>query len=362
MDPGLSSVYEGNVDEGNWHHPPMQRGWVDAPHRRVELGDFVFEDGTTVADFALSFAVHGDWSDERLPVTLALCAIGSSHHRMDFLIGRGKPLDPRHTRILAVDAIGNGLATSPATSRARPGHAFPRFSIRDMVNSQKLLLERLGIARFDTVIGASMGGMQALQWGVSYPDAMQRIVALTPMARTTAWAAAVNHAARASLLAHLSADGLAFSADVWRSWVGIMQLIAMRTPSQVDAEFAGATDVGRWLEQRAQWWSRQGIHPLDWVYQSWAYDAHDIGTTPGFAGDTARALRAIRAPTLIAAAALDLYNPMEAARWAAEGIPRCEFHCIDSTWGHLAASDLAGQGARSIADAVGAFLRGSVAD
>lgn len=337
-------------------HPPLQPGWVDAPHHRVDLDGFVLESGATIADFSLSFAAHGDLANDRLPVALALCAIGSSHHRLDFLIGPDKPLDPRRMRILAVDAIGNGLTTSPSTSRVQPGLRFPKFTLRDMVSSQKRLLDRLGIARVDLVIGASMGGMQALQWGVSYPHAVGRIVALTPMAKTAPWSAAINHAARHSLLARLHGDGLDYPGDIWESWTAVMQMIAMRTPRQVDEEFAGADAILAWLAQRAQWWSEQRFHPLDWVYQSWAYDAHDLGTTPGFGGDTARALRAIQAPTLIAAAALDLYNPVESAQWAAGHIPHCEFHRIDSAWGHLMASSADTRSAPLLEGAISAFL------
>ena len=116
----------------------------------------------------------------------SLTAIGSIHHRLDFLIGPGRPLDPERHFIICADAIGNGMTTSPSNSRTHPDLAFPRFAIRDMVASQQKLLDALGIGRLAAVVGASMGGMQALQWGVSAPDRMRSIVALVPMARTRA--------------------------------------------------------------------------------------------------------------------------------------------------------------------------------
>lgn len=354
MSTGLSS------DNGSSRsrHPPLQRGWLEAPHYHVDFGDFPLENGTVIEDFSVSFAAHGDLADTRLPVTLVTCAIGSTHHRLDFLIGAGRPLDPEHTRILAVDAIGNGLTTSPSTSISQPGFSFPRFSVRDMVRSQKLLLDRLEIGSADLVIGASMGGMQALQWGVSWPHAVRRIVALTPMAKTAPWAFAINHAARHSLLARLPGEGgnLDYPDDIWDGWTAIMQLIAMRTPQQVDEQFSGADDVLAWLAERACWWSDQRFHPIDWLYQSWAYDAHDVGTTAGFDGDTARALNSIRVPTFIAAASLDLYNPTESASWAAARIPDCEFHRIDSTWGHLMASGADVAGGERLGKAIARFL------
>jgi homoserine O-acetyltransferase len=232
--------------------------------------------------------------------------------------------------VIAIVALGNGLASSPSNSVAQPGTAFPRFTLRDMVASQAAVLDAIGVGALHAVVGASMGGMQALQWAVSHPLRVARVVAMTPMARTTPWAAAVNECSRRALAAG--------GERVWDAWVPLMQLLAARTPQQVDAAFESPAAAMAWIEARTAWWSDQGFAPLDWVYQSWAYDAHDVGSTPGFAGDTAAALRSIRARTLIAAPALDLYNPAPAARWAAQQIPEARFIELDSSWGHQSAS------------------------
>ncbi|MDB5797011.1 MAG: alpha/beta hydrolase [Paucimonas sp.] len=321
-------------------HPPPQPGWIEAPHRLIALGDFALESGAVIRDFVVSAALHGDWQDHSLPVVVALCAIGSVHHRLDFLIGPGLGLDPARYRIIAIDAIGNGLTSSPSTSTQQPGLQFPRFTIGDMVRSQKLALEACGVQEIEAVIGASMGGMQALQWGVQYPDAMRKLVALTPMAKTAPWAAAINEAARQALLARMRGHqpGQPWPDDIWDGWTPIMQLLAMRTPVQLAREFGDVATCQDWMRQRAAWWARQQFDPVDWIYQSWAYDAHDVGATPGFAGDTAAALASIRARSLIAAPELDLYNPVECARWAASMIPRCDYVEIASDWGHLMAS------------------------
>jgi homoserine O-acetyltransferase len=287
-----------------------------------------------------------------------LCAIGSTHHRLDFLIGPGRALDPSHMRIIAIDSIGNGLTTSPSNSRRQYGMAFPGFSIRDMVRSQKLLLESLKIEKADVVIGASMGGMQALQWGTMYPDATQKIIALTPLAKTTPWAAAVNQAARQSLLGRLGdhAQGKAYPPDIWDGWIPIMQLLAMRTPAQVDQELHTLPDFKKWLATRTEWWKLQHFDPVDWIYQSRAYDSHDLGSTPGFHGDTVRALQAISAQVLIITPTLDLYNPAESGYWAANHIRRCVYSRVDTMWGHLMASSADAQSARFLNVQIAQFL------
>ena len=340
-------------------HPPLQSGWIDAPHGRLLLPRLVLESGEAIEDFELSYAMHGDVDDRSLPVVVALCAIGSSHHRLDFLIGEGRALDPKRARIFAIDAIGNGLSSSPSLSRRQPRLNFPRFTIRDMVNSQKLLMEHLGVETVDLVIGASMGGMQALQWAVSCPDMVRRVVAMTPMAKTTAWSGAINHAARLALQSH-AADPNACSDQLpgcWESWSAVMQLLGARTPHHIDRQFNGPEEIRRWLSERTRLWLEQGFDPLDWIYQSWAYDSHDVGGTLGFQGDTVAALQSIPARTLIAIPPLDLYNPVEAGRWAAQHIPDCELVEVMSDAGHQVASATDPAAASELNRRITAFLR-----
>lgn len=346
-------------------HPPLQTDWVDAPHYSVNLGDFSVDSGGVIEDFSISFAVHGNPYDDQLPIALALCAIGSTHHRMDFMIGPGQALDPSRLRIIAVDAIGNGLTTSPSNSRAQPGYSFPQFTISDMVRSQASLLELLGIEQLDIVVGASMGGMQALAWGVMYPHAVRRIVALTPMARTAPWARLVNLTARSILEAGMRRqfEGESFS-DPWYDWVPLMQALSMRTPRQFDAEVLEfsrnrgdqASDPRQWLDLRRSWWRSQRFDPIDWIYQSNAYDQHDVGKLGCFNGDTVAALNSIRAPTFIAAPSLDLYNPIGAAVWASRHIPQCCYMEVESDYGHMAASRLDQNASRILNNAVARFI------
>lgn len=238
-------------------HPGLQPGWIDAPHQRRALGDLLLESGEHIHDFEASFIVHGP-DDPSLPVALVPCAIGSSHHRLDFLIEPDAPLDPQRTRIIAVDAIGNGLTSSPSNSHRQPGWSFPRFTIRDMVRSQRLLLDAMCVERCSVVAGASMGGMHALQWGVMYPRDMDALVALTPLGRTPPWTAAINHAARHSLESARRSvgSGSRKSPEVWAGWTTLMQLLTIRTPNQVNQvnqELADACRVQGWLTQRATW-------------------------------------------------------------------------------------------------------------
>jgi len=328
-------------------HPDMQSGWIDAPHRGVSLGRFALESGEHLDDLVISYVVHGDLADRARPVVLGLCAIGSTHHRLDFLIGNGRAFDPADVTVIVADALGNGLSSSPSNSATQPGARFPRFTIRDMVNSQKALLDHLGIDMLTAVVGASMGGMQALQWGVSYPHAMEKLVALVPMAKTSAWSQAVNHAGRCALET---------SNGDWRAWLAVMHVLAMRTPARFAQDVAQAGGTRAWFDTRAAWFRTQRLDPLDWIWQSHAYDAHDVGTTPGFGGDTARALAAIDAQTLIGVPELDLYNPVEEGAQAAAQVRNATLLRVPSTSGHMMASDADPASAAQLNAAIASFM------
>jgi len=328
------------IREPRWRHPELQSGWIDRPHRKIDLGDLALESGEVIPDFEISYVTHGTLSSQGDNAILVLTAIGSIHHRLDFLIGPGRPLDPDRHFIICADAIGNGMTTSPSNSRARPDLAFPRFAIRDMVATQQKLLDALGIEQLAAVVGASMGGMQALQWGVSAPDRMRGIVALVPMARTRAWAAAMNEVARRILTSDAGWPSGPYGAG-FDAWAAQTRVITNRTPLALEA--VPADGVPALVAHAVATARNTGPDPVDWVYQSFAYDAHDVGTTPGFGGDTAAALRSIRAPALLLVPELDLYNPVEDAIEAAALIPNATLVRIAGNAGHAVAADTSPQ-------------------
>ena len=342
-------------------HPPLRPGMIDAPHQRASLGDLRLASGEVIRDFALSYVTHGKLNERRDNAILVTVSLTGNHHRLDFLIGPGRALDTERYCIVCVDPIGNGLTTSPSNSASQPGMRFPRFSLRDMVDSQfGLLREEMGLNTLLAVVGASMGGMQALQWGVSYPGYMRALVAMTPMARTAPWAVAVVETARRALMADPAWDGNQFTAYPqrgWHAWTGVMSVLAGRTPHALDTTFEQPLDVLAWMDRLSADNRANGFDATDWLYQSWAYQAHDVGSSPGFDGDTAAALATIRARTLILAPPLDIFNPVQCALAAVDAIPGATLIEIPSMQGHQSASSLQAEDAAFLNEEIGAFLQ-----
>ncbi|MEO8345802.1 MAG: alpha/beta fold hydrolase [Betaproteobacteria bacterium] len=342
-------------------HPPLAAWHVDTPHQAYAMGNLQLETGEQIVDFSQSFVTHGTLNSDRSNAILVCASLSGTHHRLDFLIGPGKALDTQKWFIIGTDAIGNGLSTSPSNSVAQPRMRFPHYALRDMVTAQyRLLTEHLRINHLHAVIGASMGGMQALQWAVRHPQFADAIVAMTPMAKTTPWSVLVTSTARACLMADPAWTGDGFDASPergWRAYAGLMNALVMRTPDAMEF-LAGTVEAHRWFEGLVTQQHAVGLDPHDYLYQSLAYERHDVGTTTGFGGDTDAALRSIKARALLLAPPLDLLNPAPAAREAAQCIPGARFVEIPSLQGHAAAANAKPEDSVFLDKVVGEFLRG----
>lgn len=300
-----------------WAHGPNQ-----PPHQLYRIGDFPLESGEVIKDFAISYVTHGTLNAKKSNAILMVTAISGNHHRLDFLIGPGKALDTNKYFIICTDAIGNGLTTSPSNSSVQPRMKFPKFLLRDMVASQhRLVTQHLGINHVVAVIGPSMGGMQVLQWGVSHPDFMDSLVAMVPLAKTPAWTVTVLEASRKAIMLDPAWKGGEYAeppeAGI-RLWRDILGFLAARAPEMYRDQFQNPLDVLPWLQQQ-ETSQIKAFDANDWIYQTWAYERHDVGTTPGMNGDLVKALRAIKAKTLIMVGTKDLlnpeYEPIDAARF-----------------------------------------------
>jgi homoserine O-acetyltransferase len=122
------------------------------------------------------------------------------------MVGEGRPIDPARHFIVCANVLGSCMGSSgpasinPATGRAW-AMAFPVITIRDMVRAQAMLLDHLGIARLEAVVGGSMGGMQALCWAATLPERVGAVVAIAATARHTAQNIAFHEVGRQAVMA-----------------------------------------------------------------------------------------------------------------------------------------------------------------
>ena len=176
------------------------RGEADHPHSAlVRFGaerPLQLDSGAVLSPFQIGYQTYGTLNAARSNAILVCHALSGDQHAANVhpvtgkpgwwetLIGPGKPVDTDRFFVISSNVIGGCLgstgpsSTNPATGQPY-GLDFPVLTIGDMVRAQAMLVDHLGIDRLLAVVGGSMGGMQVLQWTVSYPE---RVVAALPIA------------------------------------------------------------------------------------------------------------------------------------------------------------------------------------
>src|SRR5476651_1952641 len=169
----------------------------------TKRGPFQLESGKTLAGVNLRYAIYGEPNEDCSNVTLVCHALSGSAR-----VDQWWPdlldtiFDLEHECVVCFNVIGScygstsSASLDPATGKPY-GASFPQVTVRDWVRSQKIALQELGITHLRTAIGPSIGGMQALQWAVEYPEWVDRVIAMGTT-QLSALGLALNHLQRES--------------------------------------------------------------------------------------------------------------------------------------------------------------------
>jgi homoserine O-acetyltransferase len=175
--------------------------------------------GATLADYTLAYETYGTLNAARSNAVLVCHALNASHHVAgtyagqdksegwwDNLVGPGKPLDTSRFFVIGVNNPGSCFGSTGPTSPnpAAPGRSygsdFPVVTVEDWVDAQARLVEALGIAKLAAVLGGSLGGMQALDWSLRYPERLRQCVAVATAPNLSAQNIAFNEVARRAIV------------------------------------------------------------------------------------------------------------------------------------------------------------------
>lgn len=140
----------------------------------AELGSCQLTNGQVIERCRLGYRLHGVLNPSRSNVVLVPTWYNGNSAELEELIGPGRLFDTADWYVISVDALGDGISSSPSNAAAeQEGTRFPAFTIGDMVAAEKrLLTEVLGLNHVHAVSGISMGGFQTYQWAVSASDFM----------------------------------------------------------------------------------------------------------------------------------------------------------------------------------------------
>ncbi|MGE0449916.1 MAG: homoserine O-acetyltransferase [Vicinamibacterales bacterium] len=279
----------------------------------------------------------------------------------DGMIGPGKAFDTTQYFVVSTNLLGGcrgttgPASTNPATGRPY-GADFPVITVADMVRAQRAFLDELGIARLAAIAGGSLGGMQALEWAVLYPDQVESIVAIASTAALQPQGIAWNAIARNAILADPAWQGGQYygSGRAPDGGMGVARMVGHVT--YLSAESLGdrfgrrlqfADDIRYTLtepefeiESYLRHQAASFVKRFDantYLYTSRALTYFDLARQHG-RGSLEAALDTVRARTLLIAFSSDwLYPPADSARIAdalrARG-KQVELHVIEAPYGH----------------------------
>lgn len=308
-----------------------------------QLGDLRLESGEVIPNFRMTYITHGTLNADKSNAILSIHGLQGNRNNQSYWVGNGKAFDPRRYFIIQPDTLAAAsMDPNATTSPTRSGMnmAFPRFNIRDMVNAEhRMLTECLGIRKLVAVAGSSMGGIESLQWAVSYPDFMAAVFAVTPMARANRQGNFIWEAVRQVVMVDPKwQDGNYPNDDPPRAGIGAglqIQSVVGSSAAGYEWEFATREQVHAAFARDMKTVGNS-VQPRDWIYRSLAIQTHDIAQTHGFKGDLAAAARSIRARVLLFPNCRDqLHPPREGGVLeVAQHIPVAKLVDFDDIGGH----------------------------
>jgi homoserine O-acetyltransferase len=296
----------------------------------AELGDFRLENGEIIRKCRVGYRTFGTLNEDKSNVVLfPMWFAGTTQNVIDLgLIGPDKLLDSSRFFVIAVDAFGNGVSSSPSTSRLQPGRTFPQFSIVDMVKAQHRLITReLGLTHLHAVVGISMGGMQVFQWMVTYPDFLDSAAAIVGTPRLASydlllWRAELGVIDAACAAGHCGPSAMQTVAPV--------HLLALQTPHYLVAH-TSPEDFPQLLAAAEK--NLMKYNARDWASQLKAMLGHDIYKPYGESAELTAAT--VQARVLVIVSQEDqAVNPEPALAFAR--LLKAETVQLTSDCGHLA--------------------------
>ena len=329
-------------------------GWSGP--RRLTLPALALDSGATLAPVEVAYETWGSLAPTRDNVALLCHALTGDAHACDLahpddpragwwnpLVGSGRVFDTDRYFVVCVNTLGSCYGSSgPASQRVdlatgqqtRWGLDFPPITVGDIVRAQRATLAALGAERLAVVAGGSLGGLQALEWAIAYPELVARAIVIGAAQRLPAQGLAIDDIARQVIMADPRWQGGAYAPGEGPAiGLGLARMLAMLTYTSaagLEARFGRGLatqpsdwpawgprrDVETYLHHQADKLARR-FDANSYLYLSSAMDRYDAAEAWG--SDEA-ALGRIRAETLVVGMSTDWLYPPELARGLAEGI------------------------------------------
>ncbi|MFI5155338.1 MAG: alpha/beta fold hydrolase [Chitinophagales bacterium] len=295
----------------------------------ASIGDFKTENGQTIYDCKLGYRVFGKMNAAKSNIILFSTWFSGTTEDLANSVP-GNLIDSNKYYIILVDALGDGISSSPSNSERQPRLSFPVFTIRDMVESQhRMLTVNMHINHLKAIAGISMGGMQSFQWSITYPDFAEKVIPIAGSPQLTSndlmlWTGEIKAMESDTAYHNGNYEGFPSIPGVF-----VLHRLAVATGAYY------ANSIGR---DSFEIWFNETIHQHSFDWNNWhrqleAMISMDIAKTTG--GTLADAARKIKAGLLVIVSRKDqMVNPIPATRVAR--VKNAKLLVLTSDCGHLA--------------------------
>ncbi len=316
----------------------MTTRYFDAP------GRFPLEGGGALDGVRVAYRT---WGEPRQTATLVCHALTGSADVDDWwqgLFGSGRVLDPEASFIIAANVLGGCSGTTGPTStqpgrRSPYGPDFPVVTIRDMVRLQAALLDHLGVDRLDLVIGGSMGGMQALEWAIEYPDRVDAVVPIGVGPSQSPWCVALSEAQRSAIVNDPRYRGGRYrptrGPDTGLATARQIAICSYRSPQSFAERFPRngsltTFDVQSYLRYQGDKLADR-FDSNSYLTLITAMDTHDVGRGRDPAAEV---LGRVEVAALVVAISSDVLYPVAEVAGLAGSMGNADLAILDSPYGH----------------------------
>lgn len=322
---------------------------LSADTRFVDLrAPLVLENGAVLEDVRVAYRSWGDLAnadEHAILICHALTGSADVDAWWPGLIGAGRTFDPARDFIICANILGSCYGTTgPVSLKPASGERyradFPRISVRDMVELERRLLDEIGVDFIEVVTGPSLGGMQALEWALMYPERVGSVVPIGVGGQHSPWCIGISEAQRAAIATDPNWCGGYYSDDS-RPEQGLaaarmMAVCTYRSWESFEERFGRARrdadvyEVQSYLRHQGAKINER-FDANTYVTLTHAMHTHDLARGRGEYPDI---LKSLEQPALVVSVSSDTLYPPAEQRFLAEHLPNADYAILESAHGH----------------------------
>ena len=312
--------------------------------QEFSLGNVKLLSGKTLKSAKLVYKTYGKLNKDNSNVIILPTFYTGNHIRNEGFFGKNRAINPNKYFIVSINMFGNGLSSSPNNSiKSQNGSLFPEITLWDNIYCQhKLITEKLKIKKIALVTGWSMAGCQSSQWAAQYPNMVKAILPFCAGSKTSIH----NHVFLVGVKAALIADkdwkngkykkqpvaGLKAFGRVYAGWAFSQDFFRQKLYKKFG--FKNAEDLlDNWANDHAKNWDANNL-----LSKLKTWQLNDISMNPIYNGNHIKALKSIKAKTILMPCNQDLYFRTRENIFEKKFINKSLLRPIDSPYGHCAAN------------------------